>query len=260
MTDPLTTLLLPLNWNVIIPIIISIIALTFSGIALWKTNFSKFNAIFSVGDLRLRIYPIKNGKQKWFIASVDIPMEIANDAAQAGRIIDIRIRVNYPNLPIKDHWEIFIPKWDIDSIKFRQCDAQDRFKWINDATLSDWKPFIILSKQTVSKHFIFETTWKKPVIQNRVIFGLEIKTDVNRKWSKVDEWELFLLKEVWSELTEVGTSIGTPSKRSEEQYNKLVNPPDLHKYTGTDEKIPRGGFKTKPSYMDYPNKKGSVTG
>lgn len=260
MIGQIITFLSTVNWTQVVPIFISFLALVFSGIALWKTSLSRFKAIFIVGDLRLRIYPIKNGKQQWFIASVDIPIDIANDGAQPGRITDMRILVHYPDLPVTDHWEVFLPKWDVDSIKFRQRDEQDRFRWIKDTTLSDWMPFIVLSKQIESKHFIFETRWDKPVIQKKIVFVLEVKTNANKKWSKIDEWELSFLKEMWSELTEVGTSIGTSSKNTTKEQGALLNPPDLHKYTGTVEKIPRGGFKTKPSYMNYPKKKHVITG
>lgn len=260
MIRQIITFLSSTDWAQVLSVLISLLALVFSGIALWKTSFSKFKAIFSVGDLRLRIYPIKNGKQKWFISSVDIPIDVANDGAQPGRINDMRILVHYPNLPVTDHWEVFLPKWDVDSIKFRQCDTQDRFRWIKNATLSDWMPFIVLSKQIESKHFIFEIRWDKPVIQKQIVFELQVKTNTNEEWIKIDEWELSLSKEMWSELTEVGTSIGTSSKNSVKEHGNLVNPPDLHKHTGTYEKIPRGGFKAKPSCMNYPKKRGNIIG
>lgn len=244
------TIIQSVNWTKVSPILISLLALLVSAIALWKTTFSKFNSIFSVGDLRLHIYPIRNGKEKWFIASVDLPLSVANDGAKPGRISDMHIHVYYPKLPIPNHWEIFSPKWDIDTTKFRK--SEDRFRWIDNAVLSDWMPFIVLSKQTISKHLIFETRWDKPVIQEKVTFTLEVKTDVDKEWKKIDSWNLSLTKEIWSELTEIGTSIGTASNKNLVVTENLLSPKDLHKYTGTDESIPHGGFKAKPSYMNYP--------
>ncbi len=244
-----------INWAIVISIIISSLALLISGVALWKTTFSKFKSVFLVGDLRLRIYPIRNGKEKWFIASVDLPLSVANDGAKSGRINDMRVIVKYPKLPIANHWEVFLPKWDIDSIKFRQSEVKGRFRWLDNAVLCDWMPFIVLSKQTVSKHLIFETRWDKPVIQERVVFTLEVKIDNAKKWESVDSWELSLTKEVWSELAEVGTPIGTPSKNRLAMMQDYIIPKDLHKYTGTDGPIPHGGFKAEPSYMNYPKTK-----
>lgn len=249
-------LIASINWVIFLPIFISLLALLVSIINFWIATLSKFKPVFSVGDLRLRIYPIRSGKEKWFIASIDLPLSVANDGARSGRISDIRVIAKYPKLPIPNHWEVFLPRWDIDSVKFRQSELKDRFRWIQDAALCEWMPFIVLSKQTVSKHLIFETKWDKPVIQEKISFTLEIKRDNRKKWERVDSWELSLAKEIWSELAEVGTSLGTPSQSKLATSEKLTNPSDLHKYTLPDGPIPHGGFKAKPSYMNYPKTKG----
>ncbi len=80
----------------IISIAIATLSAIFTGVALWKNNFSKFKPITLVGDLNLRIYPIKSDDEKWFIPSLDVPINIANEAARPGKILRVRIVVNFP--------------------------------------------------------------------------------------------------------------------------------------------------------------------
>lgn len=230
---------------------ISIISLIISAVTLYKSILSKFRAVYSVGDLNLRIYPIKNGKRKWFIPSIDIPISFANSGANSGIIQEVRVVATYPNLPINDHWDIFLPKWEISSSEFNKSDKKDRFNLIDNAVISDWMSFIVLPKKVLSKHLVFETTWEKPVIQEKVLFTLQIKSETSAKWEEVEQWELPLNELVWSELTQKGTSIGTKCKTKFVDYSELVKPEDLHKYTGTNAPIPKGGFQAKDSFMDY---------
>ncbi len=235
-----------------IPIIISFIAILISFIALWKTTFSKFNPVFTAGQLGFRIYPIRNGKDKWFLPSIDLPISIANDGARPGRVVDMRIVVKFPNLPIKGNYENFLPHWEVDSMKFNQAEKRDRFQWLKEVVLGDWMSFIVLPKQTITKHIIFESRWDKPVIQNDVLFIAEIITDSSKDWKNIGEWKFSLSNIYWSELTENCTSIRALRINNKKSNELNIFPKDLHKYTGTDEKIVSGGFKTSPSYLDYP--------
>lgn len=239
------------NLKVDFTLIISLLSLTISLVVLWRGFLSRFQPITTIGDLRLRIYPIKNGKQRWFIPSLDVPVNIANDAARAGKILGIRIILNFPKLPINDNREIYYPKWEVDPQKFTKL-AQYRFHWIDEAAKAEWVPFVILPKTTVTKHIIFETgRWDEPVIQEELVYRMEILTDSNEQWLEIGKWALNLYPELWSELVENGTSIGTRNLISVDIEGESRFPNDLHKYTGTKKKIPKGGFKAKPSYQVF---------
>ncbi len=239
-----------------ISLAISILAVIFTSIELWKNNFSRFKPLTLVGNLRLRVYPIKSGKERWFIPSLDIPINIANEAARPGKILSIRIVVHFSKLPIQGNKEIFYPKWEVDAEEFNKY-GKDRFDWIKKAVLSDWMPFIILSKTSISKHLIFEPngSWENPVIQHQVLFTMEIFSEPEKKWRQIGKWEFSLLEPVWSEMTENGTSFGAKSIDAYEIEKEMIYPADLHKYTGTTSPIPKGGFNAEKSYLDYPSKK-----
>ena len=173
-----------------------------------------------------------------------------NEGARSGKVIGLRIRTRYPNLPISNNYEIFHPLCEVDYKVFEPIINQ-RFEWIDKAVLGEWSSFVVLPKETVTKHLVFETRWDEPVIQENVVFELEMLTDVSKKWRKLAEWKFHLSPAVWSELTEVGASFTCFEKDSALFYKDSINPPDLHKYTGTKDPIPKGGFGAKPSYLDY---------
>lgn len=234
----------------ILSITISIAAFIISAIALWQTHFSKFKAVYAVGGLQVHIYPIRGDKNRWYLASLDTPISIANEGARTGKVLGLRIRASFPDLPISNNFEILNPYCEVDYKVFDSL-IQERFVWLDKAVLGQWSPFVVLPKQTVTKHFVFETRWDEPVIQENILFELEMHTDSKKKWQKIGRWTFRLTPSVWSELAEVGASfichenvIGMIQKES-------INPPDLHKYTGTKDPIPRGGFRAKPSYLDY---------
>jgi hypothetical protein len=223
---------------------ISLTAIGVSIIALWKTHFVRFSPLFSIGTCRLRIYPIRNGDERWFISSFDLPISITNQGAQAGRIDDIRVKVTYPKLPINDHYEMFYPKWDVNGKEI----TKNRFQWIETSVKEDWMPFIVLPRETKNKHLVFETRWDEPVIQEDVNCSLEIKIDSRPDWKEISKWNFKLTKKHWVDMAENGVSFGVSPKLKKEKY---IFPEDLHKYTGTKEPLTVDKRDSKPSYLDY---------
>ena len=102
----------------------------------------------------------------------------------------------------------------------------------------------------MTKHFVFESRWEDPVIQEVVTCTLEIRSG-SSTWREVASWHLPLDGKTWSELAEVGTSL-TFNPGKAELVGEACVPPDLHKYTGTKAEIPKGGFLAGDSYLDYP--------
>lgn len=229
---------------------ISLISIGVSFITLWKTHLAKFKPLISVGKCRLRIYPIKSANERWYISSFDIPLSFTNQGAQAGRIEDIRVKVSYPKLPINGHYEMFYPKWDVNGKEI----SKERFHWIENSVKEDWMPFIILSRETKSKHLVFETRWDEPVIQDVVECKLEIKYGTRPKWQAVTKWKTHLTKEVWYDMAENGRSYGT-SPELKETSKDFIHPEDLHKYTGTKDPIEPDKKDIEPAYLNYKKKK-----
>ncbi len=235
----------------------SIAAFIISIIALWRTHFAKFRAITTSGNLQFRIYPIKNNKIKWYLPSVDIPISITNEGARAGKVMGLRVRTSFPNLSIPKNYEAFLPAWEIDYKKFEPI-SENRFEWIEKAVIASWTPFVVLPKQTITKHLIFESKWDNPVIQDDVHFELQIITDVDKNWRSIAKWEANLSPTIWSELTNNGATFVYYEVNTQSLlYKGAINPSNLHEYTGTKSQIPKKGFGTHTSSVGYSENKGS---
>ncbi len=242
----------------ILSTVLSIAAFVISVVALWQTHFAKFRAITTCGTLQIRIYPIRSKNNKWYLPSVDIPISITNEGARAGKVMGLRIRTNFPDLPIPNNYEIFQPEWEIDHKIFEPISG-NRFEWIEKAVIADWMPFVVLPKQTITKHLIFESKWDEPVIQENISFELEINTDTDKKWRSIAKWHFVLSAPMWSELTNNGAAIACYEANTQSLlFKESINPSDLHKYTGSKVPIPKNGFgPSHPSYLDYGTNKSS---
>lgn len=232
-----------------VSLLISIAAILISLLALWKTHFAPFSTLGVAGRLRLRIYPIRNDADRWFIASLDVPISVTNEGARPGVITGLRLRLHFPQIPIPGNCEFIQPTYEIateDADKINQ----DRFEWVDNIVKGDWMPFAIVPKATVTRHFIFETRWDDPVVQERVDCTLEICSDYC-SWQIVTSWHVSLSADVWSELADTGVSMTFLPNRPENVVQDCV-PADLHKYTGTKAESPKAGFLKHESHLDYP--------
>jgi hypothetical protein len=239
---------------VTLSLVFAFIALCVSCITLWKTHFQRFSPLALAGNLTHRIYPIKNGDERWYISSFDVPVSVTNPGARPGVVTGLRLRLHYPELPFAGNHEFVSPKWELKAEKVNLID-KNRFNWLDEVRAADWCRFILLPKVTVTKHLLFETTWNAPVVQKRIIATLELQTDSRSDWLKVNEWELAVLRETWVDLVN-GHSIGYQSDAGRGREPKY-SPPDLHKFTGTKAALPKEGILSSadPSFLDYPEPK-----
>ena len=170
-----------------ISIAISSSAFILSAIALWQTHFAKFKIVCTAGNLRLQIYPFES----YYLPCVDIPITVTNVGALAGKVTGIRIRVSFPSLSTSKNYEFLDPIWDVDFKKYNPI-SNKRFEWIEKAVVGEWMPFVVLPKQTISKHLIFELRWDEPVFDDNAVFELEIRTSISKKWKKIARWNISL--------------------------------------------------------------------
>lgn len=158
--------------------------------------------------------------------------------------------MTFPELPIPNHFEIFQAKWIVDGNKL----SKNRFDWIDKAVIEDWMPMIVLSRETKTRNIVFESMrWEEPVIQNKMLCTLELKTDDNKNYKQISQWTFVLTGSIWLDLAEKGTSFSCSSEQLN-QIEEWISPKDLHKYTGTKEDISQNKPKSSPSYLDYENK------
>jgi hypothetical protein len=234
---------------------VSVVAALISIVALWRTHLSWFRPVVTAGGLMLRIYPIRNDEgERWFIASASTRIQIANSGARAGRVLGLRLVVEYPALPIPGAQEVFGAQWELDPAGEP---TRERFKWLADLMIGRWTPFVVLPHAAVVQHVAFEERWDTPVVQPRIVFHLELYTDRHRRWERVATWDHSLTPASWSELADMGTSITVPPDSAPTGLF-ATQPPDLHRYTGTIETLPTEGFAAGSSYLDYPEQ--SVSG
>ncbi len=208
------------------PYLISVVALAISLLALWKTHFAPFSALAVAGLLTLRIYPIQIGTNRRFTVSLNVPVSVTNVGARPGVITGLRLRLHFPRIPIRGNCELIPPAFEITPEDARQI-GHDR-EWTEKIVVGNWMPFIVLPKATVTKHFVFESRWDDPVIQELVDCTLQIRSGPGR-WRKVKTWQLALIAEIWSVLVD-GSSISYPTS-VDDPFGECM-PPDLHKYTG----------------------------
>jgi hypothetical protein len=180
-----------------ISIAISTAAFILSIIALWQTHFAKFKLVNTVGNLQIRIYPLQHKKEKWYLPTIDVPISLTNEGASVGKVLGLRIRINFPDLPKPNNYQIINPKCEVDFKKFESTSNQF-FKWMDEAILREWMPFVVLPKQTITKHLVFQSRWEKVIIQDKVIFELEIYTNIKKKWQRIAQWDATLSSEVWN--------------------------------------------------------------
>jgi hypothetical protein len=237
-----------------LPAVFSFIALCVSYVALWEGYFARFSPWALAGNLRHRVYPIRNDERHWYITSFDVPVSVTNPGARPGFVTGLRLRLHYPELPFDGNHEFISAKWELKPDKVGRID-KDRFEWIDEVIAADWSPFVILPKATAAKHILFEAIWDKPVVQKRIVATLEIQADWRTKWLTVTEWNLALLPELWVDLENGGSMGYFPKGQSPSQGE--CSPPDLHKYTGTKATLPTEGLimASKPSYLNYPESK-----
>ena len=198
-----------------ISIAISIAAFILSIITLWQSHFSKFNLVNTVGNLQIRIYPLQHKKDKWYLPTIDIPLSLTNEGARVGKVLGLRIRAHFPDLPKPNNYQLINPKCEVDYKKFKSMSNQS-FKWMDEAIIGEWMPFVVLPKQTITKHLVFQSRWDEVVIQDNVIFELEIYTNIKKKWLRIAQWEATLSSEIWSSKIESMSSFVFPEENMEQ--------------------------------------------
>lgn len=214
--------------------IISIIALGISlsagliaFIALWKTHLARFSPVVITGNLQHRIYPFTKGKRKWYICSFDIPIRVTNGGAKPGNVLGLRLSVSFPDIPFPGNRELFFPIFEIDPRDSEKI-SHGRMKLFREIIIGGWMPYTVLPKESVIKHFLFESRWDEPVIQKRILCSLELYTERSPKWKEVAKWEISLEADRWAILEKGSAWIYAPLGSF--QAEESLRPPDLHKY------------------------------
>lgn len=130
----------------------------------------------------------------------------------------------------------FYLEGDYDGIGF-VFSRQDNYIGIDiDKCVVEGKPNTFATEiiDTLDSYRVF-SIWYDPVIQNNVDLTLEIYTESEREWIKVNNWNFILNPFVWDDLTSGSSYTIKPEYHL--PIEESVYPKDLHKYTGSKEPI-----------------------
>ena len=230
---------------------VSLVAVGIAFVSLWRTHLRRFRPEVIVGQLRQRIYTIENSGERWHICSFDVPISVTNAGACMGRVLGLQLRLTFPDLPITGNYELLPVEFEIPPSESKGIHSE-RFRWLDELSVTDWLPFTVLARASVTKHFIFETRWDEPVVQPRMSIQLQMRTSRKHGWSAVAEFDAHLDEGVWAEMIHGGSSFGYNPK-GEVDHIPQIHPPDLHKYTTTGEVISDEGV-VPPSRQVPPGK------
>ncbi|MCR6491540.1 hypothetical protein [Cellulomonas sp. P24] len=234
------------TWIALVALLISLIAAIFSGVALWRTHFTRGSVIFTPRFAQFSVTQWTNDGCGWFTPDIAISASIANTGVRPIVVQGLRVRVGYRGLPIPDAHEIWDFNMELDTTtELRSGPGRSVLK----ARSGTGPPFIVLSKAVVDKRFVCWSRWEKPVIQD-LRFTLEAKTTRSRSWVAIESWSFNVTPQDWVYMTGKGTIISLPPESLESvRFNRETHPKDLHKYTGPTESLPELSSPPTPSHV-----------
>jgi hypothetical protein len=180
-------------------IVISVLALTVAAAALYRTHLAPFSPVAVVGVLRLRVYPWSIQGREWVIASIHLTLSVANEGARTGIVDSLRVVVRYRDADPPDNFETFGPVVVLAQSLGITADTTDaRREWLDKSP--EWGPLLVLPKQTVTQHLVFESgPWYKRVFQPMEI-TLEMHSSASADWVTVEQWTLQIDRDSWPHL------------------------------------------------------------
>lgn len=214
-------------------LIISIIALLVTGISFWRSYVAPMHLLVAAGPLTLRIKqfgPTPDPRPEiWFLADVSVDIIFTNDGARPGMVRDIRLRIDYPGLPIPDAHEYCGLSAEVDPEEFNK--SPFRPAWMHRARVNAGAPFIVLPGESQAKRLVFTIRWDKPINQTYIGFQLQVFTDGSRKWINYATWRNRLRSDGWERLIQGGAIASYPDGYPPRMRGNS-SPPNLHDYTG----------------------------
>jgi hypothetical protein len=222
------------------PTVVSSFALVIALITLWRTHLSPFRIVSVVGPMNFRLHVLNTGSSdRKFASNFAVAIGVTNAGARLGRVLAIRAKICYPELPPKPAFETLLCVGEYDPVKYLKH-SRETTSMFQEAKLGDLTPFVVLPRDTVTKFVVFRGFWDdRPVSQRRIYIELECLTDRVDTWHSLGKWEFPLGKHEWGELVlgstftshsdEVpGSAERRPSNLSEYLYDLPQGPDGAH--------------------------------
>lgn len=230
----------------LVPLIVSLLAAGVSALALWRTHFSRGEVVYATGDAVLSVTQWTNEGRTWYTPDLIITTAIANTGVRPVVIQGLRVKVEYPDLPIPSAYETWTFNMELDpTAEIPQGPGRSAIKLERGSGI----PWVVLAKASIEKRFVCWTRWETPVIQ-RVKLTLESKTTRSKNWVQVESWDYEFKPRWWVEMTANGSGILlVPTGQAEARYKNETHPKDLHKYTRPTEPLPKEPRDQSPSFV-----------
>ncbi len=177
------------------PIIIAVIALLVSAYSIWRSHMAPFRLKVTTGAITIRLYDISSDTGYWWIASVHLHVSFTNTGANPGKIYYVRLTFDDKSVTENGrNRELFEPVWNVHYPKYYQL-AADRGRWLTEAIESDWCPFILLPKDTISKDIILERCWDE-LNSKDLIISFDVFSDHKLKWITYQTYKFHITEDM----------------------------------------------------------------
>jgi hypothetical protein len=210
---------------------VSGLALLVAGISLWRSYLAPMNLLVAAGPLTLRIKQFGPDENKvCFIADLSVDIVFTNSGARPGQVRDLRLRIDYSDLPIPEAHEYCGLSAEVDPKEFSK--SPHRPAWLDCALMNAGAPFNLLPGESQAKRLVFTLRWFKPINQTYIRLQLEVLTDRPEKWVSHCTWRHRLRSDIWERLIQGSATAAYPDGFSARMEGS-ASPPNLHDYTGT---------------------------
>ena len=231
-------------------VLASVAALIISIVALWRAYFARFRPLILTGDLFFKIFPIKDSGAKWYIPSATVTISVANEGARPGAVLGLRLVATYPKKISVPHYEVLAPAFDLDAT-MDEVIGENRFSWLKEHSTGNWKPIVIPTGGTITKRLVFETRWDNPIAPDLMVLSLEIFSNANKHWTKVNEWEIPLRVKEWAFFTGHDGGMRFPPKNDVLIWREQ-KPDNLHSQIIYRGPVPASWLRdAEPSFLAY---------
>jgi len=240
-------------------LVVAVCAAVISGVAMWRSHFARGKLIWAPGRASFSITGFrKEGATAddpgWFVPDLAIPMTIANSGAQAVIVRGLRLKVEYPELPIPGAHEIWELNCELDTTTELQSGT---WRTALDAAQGNGTPFIVLPKSSIDRRFLFACRWERPVVQ-RMVFTLEVWTSRKPKWRTVETWKFGITGAGWVNYAIDGGRMGVVAAgQIAALFRRQTNPENLHDYTGPTKPLP-AMKRQRPASIIVTRESGSI--
>lgn len=218
---------------------VAVAALAISLVSLWRTQFSKFRLLVTGDTLIVGMQAFRVQDRQWFVIHCTTRVILTNVGVRAGRVMGMRLLVECTDVPGDNTFTLSVYRVGTDDRRPWECGKLSEWG-------KDWAPIVFSGNDSKEQTTLFTQRMDQPISGNMMI-ALQLRTDSNREWHSVCEWNLDLTVDALSEML-------TGSVYMRQQ----VDPPEGRRYTFPPRlldqvKVDIGDLPLAPRFRGGPN-------